>query len=253
MKKLILGIFTAFLFVNIVFAQDNGLKLTKAEILEAQQLAARFYNRLAQTQDVEPLIKEFFIKDFVKKFRDIDDVSEKTLRNKSSKDILQCYANLINYFFLYLRSYKHLESQFGENSEKKADLLINDELQKFLGTNSDLLKFRNFNFEPILSIIEIVNLKKFHRELFKVEKFNQALKKIELKFRNESVKANPKSKLSYALDDFEVSIDVGDNQSFHFHKETRFYNIYESKTYMTFLLVKQNGRMKIVMFLPNLD
>ena len=66
MKKIILGIFVAFLFVNIAFAQNNELQLTKAEILEAQQFAARFYNRLAQTQDVAPLIQEFFIRDFNK-------------------------------------------------------------------------------------------------------------------------------------------------------------------------------------------
>ena len=168
MKKLILICLFSIVCLNSLFAQNNGeQKLTKAEILQAQQLAAKFYNRYTQTQAVEPLIKEFFIKDYVKIIRaTVEDDENPLLFKISSKDIQRFYTSFANYFFLYLRTYKHFEILLGNDSEKKADKLINPELKKLLKQSPELLKFSDFSYDKILSVAdEQKTISSYHKEL----------------------------------------------------------------------------------------
>lgn len=104
MKNLIVTIlFSLFCAIPLIAQNDKEPKSTPPEIKEAKQLAARFYTRLAQTQDVPPLIKEFFIRDFGKWYKSglsSNDV-ESIMKNASLNEIRRFYTIWINYFYLH--------------------------------------------------------------------------------------------------------------------------------------------------------
>lgn len=55
-----------------VFAQGND-KITPAEYIEANEFSHTFADRLLKTKDIGPLLKDFFVQDFIEKMMDEED------------------------------------------------------------------------------------------------------------------------------------------------------------------------------------
>lgn len=256
MKILILTFFIFGLLLTNIFAQKTEPTPTVEETKEAQELAAKFYNRFAKTQDITPLIKEFFVNGFIKNLRTkfFDSEETRKLKNAPSRDILQFYTSFTNYFFLYFSSYNHLGAQFGANVKVDVDGMINTELKRFLKFNPELQKYNNLNYSEIFSDETLVSLAKFRRDIGKLEKFNMALRKVELKFRQQAKLKNPQAKVAFTFEDFQVSVTDDGDEWTSYPKGTRIFKVTTNNFYSLLLqLVRKTGKLKIAIAFPELD
>ncbi|HRH41852.1 MAG TPA: hypothetical protein PKY82_09430 [Pyrinomonadaceae bacterium] len=260
MKKLIFGILATFLFVNLVFAQNDAPKITKAEIRQAQQLAARFYNRYAQTQDVEPLIKEFFISDFGKWYKDSlskeDNEDNAKLKNVTAKDVTRFYASWINYYYLYFNSVNFVQMQQPKISDHDAERIVEKEIEKQILLEQQLgnKTFASLNaskqYDPRMNLgedWEIESLRKTQIILY-------ILRKVESKFRNGAKKNLPKTRFHFLPKDIKVE-RFENNEEFNFPEKTIVYDVWNTKLGSDYnpsnmFLVKEKRKLKVVMVIP---
>jgi hypothetical protein len=89
--------------------QDEDRKQTADETREAEELAIRFMKRLQETDDLKPLIDEFFVADFTDHFKlyvkGVKDnglffqyVRRRVLMRASRHDLRRAYAALFNFY-----------------------------------------------------------------------------------------------------------------------------------------------------------
>lgn len=259
MKKIILGIFVALLFVNIVFAQDTEPKLTKAEILEAQLLAAKFYNRLAQTQDVAPLIREFFIRDFGRWYKNVltQDSDPEIPKTATEKEVEQYYVTFINYFYLYFNSVNFVQIMNPKLNPKGiidivgAREIVNKEIEKQLKKTG--LQYDTNNFDPRSYSFGFSKTgNSFEKVIEKTNQFISILKKVEAKFRLETKKKLPKTRLYFLPKDFEAQADYGE---FMFPKRTKLIMVWNKNLDSTHIpcvitVIKIKGKLKVLITTP---
>ncbi len=258
MKQTILTILLSIIYASSLFAQTvDEPKLTGAEIREAQQLAARFYNRLAQTQDIEPLIREFFIGDFGRWYKsglsngDVESIMKKARLN----EIRRFYTTWINYFYLHYVSVNHLKAINKNYSDTDAEKEINNSLKILLKKYPKLLVYADDKPVPEkLTLEESKNLREFRQRLLDVQQVTSKLKIIEMKYRIKAHKINPQSARKFEPNDFEVSLDGTYNQ-LKYSKKSKFYLVYSERFGETFApsfmyLVRENKRLKIIVITP---
>ncbi|MBX7174735.1 MAG: hypothetical protein K1X72_27415 [Pyrinomonadaceae bacterium] len=267
MKIIILGFFIAILFVNISFAQDTKPNLTEAEILEAQQLAARFYNRLAQTQDVAPLVKEFFIKNFATKYKQgITNEGEfKNHKNIRKNDVILYYTTITNYFYLYFSSINYLKMANPKLNEEEAEKIVDAKIESYLTNKIELKLFLSkipdlpinySDFDPRRIISEDwKSLADFRVSFAKINELISVLRKVETEFRNQVKQNFPKQRFYYSPNNFGVSMFYENMEELNFPKKTKFLDVWIKNTGDTYIpsymiLVKIKRELKIFAITP---
>lgn len=256
MKNLIVTILLSIIYATSLVAQnDSEPKLSKAEILQAQQLAARFYNRLAQTQDVEPLIKEFFIRDFGRWYKSVLGSDESEFKKLSVKDVRRFYTTWINYFYLHYVSVNHLKAIKKNYSDNDAEKEINNSLKVLLKSYPKLLIYAEDAPVPEkLDLGESKKLMEFRQKLSNVEQVVSKLKIIERKYRNKARKVAPQSVKKFEPKDFEVSLD-GTYSQLKSSEKPKSYLAYSERFGNTFApsfmyLVKESKRLEVIVITP---
>ena len=101
-----------FLFLSTLSAVAQvSNRITPEEYIEANELSHKFTDRLIRTKDIRPLIREFFVEDFIHKLRSaesgldfliIPDDLTKTLSNAELRTI---YIEQTNWFYVGLLYY----------------------------------------------------------------------------------------------------------------------------------------------------
>jgi len=88
---------------------ESERKITPDEEREARELAALFIKRWDETEDINPLIKEFFVHDFAERlhyeprFLFFGDFKGEQLRPENSADLQRHYAAMIDFLRLMFR------------------------------------------------------------------------------------------------------------------------------------------------------
>lgn len=262
MKKLILTIFLLAICLTSLFAQENEPKLTLAEKRQAQRLAARFYNRLAQTQDFKPLIKQYFISGFAKWYKDAliaEDSSDPEIpKDATEKDVLRYYTDLMNHFYLYYNSVNLVQIIHPELNPKGiieitgASEIVKDAIKKQL--KIDRLQIESEDFDPINFISSSSKTSMgFRNSLAKVEKLITTLKKVEAKFRLETKKKVPRKRLTFLPKDFEIT--VSEEDEFKYPKAKKFIMVLIKELESThipcvMMLVKEKNQLKVLTVFP---
>lgn len=88
---------------STTLAQEKPSEFTPSETREIRAFAKRFERRLLQTKDIRPLMKEFFVKDFIARglqneYFVFSDSS--LLRSRRMSDIKRFYIGLTNWMYL---------------------------------------------------------------------------------------------------------------------------------------------------------
>lgn len=259
MKKLILTILLSIICANSLYAQDDEPKLTASEKRQAQRLAARFYNRLAQTQDITPLMREFFIKDFGSWYKKIltEDSDPEIPKTATEKETERYYATVNNYFYLYFNSVNFVQIMNPELNPKGiidikgASEVVNDEIEKQLKNAG--LQYDTNNFDPRSFSFGFSKAgDSFGKVLEKANKFNSILRIVEAKFRLETKKKLPKIRLYFLPKDFEVETEYED---FKFPKRTKLIMVWNKNLDSTYIpcvmtLIREKGKLKVLIIFP---
>lgn len=267
MRKIHFTIIFFILLTVSMFGQTPVLTPNIEETKEAQELAAKFYNRFAETQDITPLITEFFIKDFVIRLKFCRDTGkcggfardfwgkEENKFQKEKSDYLGAYTNSINYLFLYYRSVSHLVSNpqiaIENGDSEKAQELVNKQLTELLADASDTnTSEKNNEYEEFKTIVE------YRKNQEKFEKLNAALKIIELKNRTEAQKKYPERNFTFSPKNFWIGIDESRKPFFNYPIGTRLVEVLPNDIkflYFKMDLIKENGKLRIVAIYPPID
>lgn len=133
-------------------------ELTPEEKREALELAARFGERLLETNDFRQVVDELFVLDFPDRLWQSPHNSlpwyflDKSLMASAGRDeLLRYYVSSMNFFWLVYRLYeaqKQLKGGLGEDeSELKFEEVVSTEVVKVLLANPTLAKFVEQNRE----------------------------------------------------------------------------------------------------------
>jgi hypothetical protein len=273
MKKSILIVLLFIACFNIASAQKPYPTPTAEETKEARELAVRFYNRYNETQDIEPLIKEFFIKDFLTRLkfcrktgecggfaRDFWGKDDKLVKLKAViKDFRRSYSFSINYLYLFFRIVNHINIIQPDNLDKLEQLAA-DKIKNELKDKPELLKYGYFlsEDEEIETSKKTKTLAGFRKQMIEAEKLNTELRKLELKLRSKAEKAAPKAKLRFFPNDFRIDIEENMGLFFNYPEGTRMIEVWRKSDENDFIpfkidLIKANGKLKVVAIYPPID
>jgi hypothetical protein len=273
MKKSILIVLLFIACCNMVSAQRTYPTPTAEETKEAQELAANFFNRYAETQDIEPLIKEFFIRDFNTRLkfcrttsecggfaRDFWGKDEELVTLKAtSVDFQRSYCFAVNHFYLFFRIANHINVIQPNNSDKLEQLTA-DKIKNELKGRTELLKYGYLlsQDEDIFSFKKIKTLANFRKQIVEAEKLNAELRKLESKLRLKAQIKNAKAKLGFSASDFRIDIEENSGLFFNFPIGTRMIDVWTNSIKDAFLpfkmdLIKENGKLKVVAIYPPMD
>lgn len=270
-----LFIITYFLFFLSVCTngQTTPSDLSPEEERAAKDLAVSFFNRFQETQDITPLIKEFFIKDFARRlkfcnttgecggrFRDFWGKQEElTALKATSRDFQRWYLLLMNNLFLYFRSIQYLNDNYPQkmtdSSYKIATKTIDNELICLLGVNHKLLKYNFFSESgaDVEDDFKPKTLNEFRQLLNNYETFLAALKTVESKLRTAFRKKKPDVEISFSPTEFPVHVEENYNRFFDYPIGTKMLEIWCDNDSLLFVmnLIKENGKLKVVaIYLP---
>lgn len=195
MRKPIITICFIFLFLHCAFAQQTYPTPTAEETKEAQELAAKFYNRLTETQDIKPLIKEFFISDFNKRVnycfktglcgghnRDFwSGFGEGFAKTKYKIDFQRFYINWLNYFYLFMRVFIYVSPESLDIPNNVSEDLQKENAKKAL---KSFLKNKPYLLKKALQLFQFDSKKGLYEDLFPedfktIRKFSQYQKNLE--------------------------------------------------------------------------
>ncbi len=273
MKKSILIVLFTVAYLNIASAQITYPTPTAEETKEAQELAARFYNRYNETQDIEPLIKEFFIENFSARLkfcrttdkcggfaRDFWGKDEELIKLKAViKDFRRSYSFSINYFYLFFRIVNHINIIQPNNSDKLEQLAA-DKIKNELKGKPELLKYAYFLSadEEIETSKKTKTLAGFRKQMIKAEKLNAELRKFESKLRTEAETKVSVSTIELTDTDFSIGIIENSGLFFNYPAGTKMIDAWTKSDKDYFLpfkmdLIKENGKLKVVAIYPPID
>ncbi len=275
MRKINFTIILIILLVNVAFGQKPDPTPTAEETKEAQELAAKFYSRLAETQDVTPLIDEFFVSDFLTRLgfcgksddcggfsRDFwgEEVWQKNnwqrkLKIKKS-DLQRYYAFYINYFYLFFRIVNHV-NKLKLSDSNNLEKYVSTEIKKQMKHKPELLKYAIYlsgdqeeaNFDKSRSVFEL------RQHLTKAELLISVLKKIETHFLTQ-IKEKELPQSIYLPQNFGIDIDENKSLFFNYPIGMRLIAVWSNEEDFLFFkmdLVKENGKLKVVVIYPPMD
>jgi hypothetical protein len=282
-KSILIVLLSTACFIN-ASAQRTYPTPTAEEIKEAQELAAKFYNRYNETQGIEPLIKEFFIKDFNVRVnycfktvtcgghnRDFwQEFDDSFIRIKSKVTFQRAYKSSMNFIYLYARVLQYMSPDDGDittdTPEEVTKAKVKKELISLFGNEPKQLKsaFDLFQINQIKkdgsSSFELPKFKtaaQFYKYVRKIERNVALLRIIETRWRTKRLTLEPKISFQFTVDDFFVRIADGD--FFNYPETTRMVDVWWDNVpphkYIPFKmdLIKENGKLKVVAIYPPMD
>lgn len=225
-RPFVLVVVFILLIANVANGQDKTPVMpTAAEQQEVQALAERFVEQLLQTQDITPLMSEFFVSGFSSCLRQqlIDgmDPSDRSKMQLTSEELLRGYAAFINitYFatvaHLYdegrgLSKYDSLESAFPPRIQKNLDTLGGPYRAPFF--DEDIIKSRKKYLDELARTEQIIEetrayliKKKITESPFFLKKYNESTEtesgayKIETNVSDEVILCSPKGTLGFGV------------------------------------------------------
>ena len=269
MKKLLITLCIFYILsVNITGQIKNSIPSPEEE-REAKALAVSFFTRFQETQDITPLIKEFFVKDFATRLkfcgttnecggfaRDFWGKREELIAiNATEVDFQRSYSLSINILFLEMRcvtySNGNIDRKIDEIDGKTTEKVIKNDLKVLLKDNSKLLKFGAFSEETDeYKPLKFKTLDKFHQYLNDGEKYLSVLKTYESKLRADLQKQQPSINFSKSSIDFSVNSEENSRQFFNYPVGTKMLFVFSTPFDFCFAFkmdfIKEAGKLKIV-------
>jgi hypothetical protein len=274
MKRLSTIIFLFCFLAGNINGQVKRPKPSAAEERKAKNLAVSFFNRFQETQDLTPLIKEHFVKDFARRLKFCHttdecggfakdfwkEIEELAAVNATETDSQRLSISVINYFFLYFRSIEYLNDNYprkmSDANRETAAKRVEKELEFLLKDDPKLIKFNSFgNYSGERMDWKFKSLDELRQFLNDYEKFVTALRTVEAKLRNNLLKKNPDAKKSLSTKDFRVDVEENHNRFFDYPVGTRMLEVWSNKSSTPFVmnLIEEDGKLKIVAIYPPMD
>ncbi len=269
------GILASFLLIVLASLGSVGQRdertPPKAEEREAQILAADFFKRLQETQDISLLLKQYFIEDFSIRLkycgtsgecggfgRDFWQKNEElTLLNGTERDYERDYINSINYLFLYFRSIAHqavISGQKLAENEESAAKEINQRLKEKLKDHPEALKL-NFWENPDEPLPEAKTLDEFRGRLVNFERLNAALRVIEKDLRVKLSRKHSKTRLTFTPKEFRVYKEPNKERFFRYPASIQMFDVwaFNDSVLLKIDMVRERGKLRIVAVYPPMD
>ncbi|GEM_PF-4137482 len=247
---------------------------------EAKTLAITFLKRYEETQDIAPLIKEFFIVDFAARLKvcystekcegfakDFWKFEEGFFpRQAAKKDLVRYYTNIINAMFLHFQTLKHLNPKGSDDDAETAQKIILKEFRIMLRDDAKLIKFAHDYLgidlekgvvceEGALSFsYKFKSLRQFRYFLSNMEKLISVFREIEHRFRASRQDKNLNANMVLSPDDFRVDVESNVGKFFNYPIGTRILEVWAFEN-MPFKidLIREKGMLKIVAVYPPID
>lgn len=276
MKKLVLiiaGLLVVFHTASLptVHGQAKQEPITAEEKKAAQELADKFIYRLDETGDIEPLMKEMFVKDFIERHLD-DERKTWSRQGRSSGQVFFVEADAIlldgaytqDWRQYYIGNFNFIQYGMGIMMNKVAKSMISggvpkeddvenaveglypEKVIKFLENNPNLKDFYKKKGPPDPPIRTIQDLRDINKTLiaavellkkgpdFRKTKMSPDAKKVLLMLKDKTTK-----------DDFyQPSLELSDNFRFGYPSETRIIRV--NSAFRSFLIIKDMGEYRII-------
>ncbi len=254
--------------VSAVFAQGKIYELTAEEKKAAQDIGDRFMQRLAETGDVEPLIKEMFVNDFMQRYVKARK-HELSAGKEASTNItfgpgIEYSSSLLDkptdeeWRQLYVSMFNFQQYGFMVAFNMSAKSLLNgDEMDEKVIDNIFPKGVMNIlDADPILcNLIQEKNNQNIIKTIDEFRRVNKTLSaainllhsgnyKNKVKMLDDARKVLKTFK-EKAAKEMEPSLVFADEESFGFPKGTRFVRVFASVTHVL-IVVRLGGEYKIV-------
>ncbi len=281
MKRLVL----IFVYALLVFPSPNGRAqdrdVSASEASEAKSLAVAFFSRLDKGDDVESLVKDYFVRDFVERLaycrKDTSEENEcrgegkdfwatnlqLTALKGSSEDHFRDYSQAINYLWFssrtlewaYLIQGKKV-TNLHEDPDKDIEKSVMEKLKAALKVDpSDILKLGFLGYlegeQP-----NVNSVTEYRRRQAKYDELIAAWRNIEKDFRAEFSKKKPEIRQSFKPSDFWVGDEKNSGRFFNYPKGTRMIEVWwndDISVPFKIDMILENGRLKIVAVYPPID
>ncbi len=261
--------FSTFLAAGAL-AQVDERTPPPAEKLEAQKLAAKFFNEYRKSRDVSPLIPKFFIKDFGDRLmfcrttgdcggsnRDFWGKDEAlTALGGTPGDHMRSYLLFINFAHFSGEAFEHLAIRAGKKPSEyeQGEEEFEKMLQTYLIDRPDLWKtWQAFIFdERPITFATLQEYRQHHNDFGLVVK---ALDQLEAKLRAERIRKQPRSIRAFRPEDFKVDKELNRGKFFGFANSTWIYQIWPKDFEVPFVvdMIREKGKLKIVAIYPPID
>ncbi len=262
MKKALIILALSILLAPHHWAQVDERIPPPAEKLEAQQLAAKFFNSFLKTRDISPLIKKLFITEFSSRLkycrttgecrgfgRDFWETDEELLSLKGTeKDYLRSYINTLNYLFLYFQALDHLAALAGQKPEDYAEAggkRIELMLHKVLKKHPAVLKLGFFS-NPDASMPHAKTLAKFRQRQVNYEVLNSTLRDIVIKLQSQRLQKRATLPLTFKNDDFRVYKEPNRDGFFHYPLTEPIYDVWGDRPMFRIEMIRESKKIRIV-------
>jgi hypothetical protein len=242
----------------------------RRERIEAQKLAANFFNAYRKTQDIGPLFNRFFVHDFKNRLkncrtadycggtnRDFWDEDEDLVKlSGSADDHFRKYRNTINYLALASYCYAHLAEMRGKDPSEfeEGGKILEEMLRDELKGNSDTLKL-HYDFWSG-GVVKTDSLAEFDQLQLKFETLIAALRAVQKRLEGELIRKKPIARTKFLPADFRVYRERNTDAFFGYSKETQVYEVWpEDVGIPPFKLdmVREKGSLRIIAVYPPMD
>jgi hypothetical protein len=270
----------------LVQQEDDNRKPTPEEDREARRMVVAFSKRYKETQDIKPLVREFFIKDFSTRLKvcystdkcrgfgkDFFQFGEKSVARKTTKlDLLRFYGGLMNLYFLhYFQIPKHLNPDSIESLEEIGLKMILRELASLIKDDTELLKFASDYFgidivtgverdESLNNPFKFKSVNQLRSFLRNLEKLDDAFRKLERKFRSNRQKEKLKTISVLQPKDLRIYAEPIGKEFFNFPIGTRIIEVWSAfdmakSSFFPFKfdLLREKGKLRIIAVYPPMD
>ncbi len=271
MRILLTSFFLAIIVSTSAWSQRLPSNLTDKEELEVKSFAATFYNRLHDSRDVSPLIKEFFVSDFAQRLafcrtsqecggfaRDFWQGDESYVKlGLQPQDWVRQYASAINYFSIYSQSQKSLTQVAGKklvDYEDESKKLIDVRLAVLLKNDPKALELDFFG-NPDRVVPEERSAQSIRKETASFERLVDAVRIVEAEAKAELRRSKPNHDFLIKPDMFWARAEPTTTKFFNYPLGTRMIEVWPEGEDIPFKmdLIKQNGKLRIVAIYPPID
>lgn len=261
------------LLTNSVFGQPDPPKPTVGDEREAKVLAAKFFSRFQETQDLSPLLDEFFIKDFSTRLKFCGNTDEcggfakdfwgkneelSTLKSEE-RDFQRLFVNTINNLYLTFRSLNYMANSknkefpdLGSDEEKE----LVDKVKAVLKDDAHLIHLGFFSQNSDTPPPVATTLIQFRRRMADFEKLNQALRTVASGLREDRKRLTSETDLAMAPRSFEIDLEENTGRFFNYPVGTRMIEVWPDEiAALPFKmdLIRVGGKLKIVAIYPPMD
>ena len=236
-----------------IAAQTASERITPDEIRDANKIAHRFSDRLMKTKDITPLIKEFFVKDFLQKSLENERnswsllVQKTTAKQLTRPELRRLFIAENNWF--YLSTLYYFSKYSSTDSSNRSDEVIYPAAVRRV-----ILKNRYLKIVSGLGISDDANadfeFRKTRKELTELLRGFETVEPMMRRLANKT-KAGHTQQWRDTMTDFggrfwyyKPQVDICDNECFGMAKGTRIYIV--NVPVLQLAIMKSDGQMKII-------